>query len=343
MKDFNFEIWRMQSESDIKGLIAALKDSNPLNRRAAAMALRTLSATTAIPSVQDALLLESDPELREILVTTLESLFAQNNEENSTPASENKNIVRLIARLSGTHTEQAVRAAQELGESREKLTIEALLLTFNNRKMAARVRLAVAEALLKLQSAPAEITLLAALRSEKWMIRRNAAGVLGQLQADWAVEPLIQTLRDPIAAVRRVARAALKLIGTPEALAAIQAPEIPDENAPQTTLVYDRPIATVIEVPQPAPVVTPSPQPVATAAPLPAPITSTSENGSTPTPVEKLAVQPAENVSTPPAVIIKPPLVTDATDGIKAAAILDEPPPSEEDTKPLRPVPDDVS
>jgi hypothetical protein len=32
-----------------------------------------------------------------------------------------------------------------------------------------------------------------------------------------------------------------------------------------------------------------------------------------------------------------------SSDSIKAAAILDEPPPSEEDTKPITPVPDDVS
>jgi hypothetical protein len=330
VKDFNFEIWRLQSQSDVKGLVATLKDTNPLNRRAAATALRSLGATTAIPSVQDALLQESDPELREVLVTTLESLFAQNNENRPEQPGDNRNIVRLIARLSGTHTEQAIRAAQELGDSREKLTIEALLMTFNNRKMAARVRLAVAEALLKLQSAPAEITLLAALRSEKWMIRRNAAAVLGQVQADWAVEPLIQTLRDPIEAVRRVARAALERIGTPEALAVIHAPEVPADDAPQSSPVYDKPIATIIT--HPVHEVTP-------AAPMP-PIVEEKR----PEPVSPPAVTQSPISTTPTAEAApRPAIVTDATDGIKAAAILDEPPPSEEDTKPIRPLPDDVS
>ncbi len=329
MKDFNFEIWRMQSQSDIKGLVAALKDSNPLNRRAAATALRTLNVTTAIPGVQDALLLESDPELREILVTTLESLFAQNNEGHAAQTGDNRNIVRLIARLSGSHTEQAIRAAQELGDSREKLTIEALLMTFNNRKMAPRVRLAVAEALLKLQSAPTEITLLAALRSEKWMIRRNAAAVLGQVQADWAVEPLIQTLRDPIEGVRRVARAALERIATPEALAAIHAPEVPADDAPQMSPIYDKPIATIISYP--APVTPPSAR------------TATVTDEKPSEPIEKPAAQPSVNKTPPTPVVSKPPISSDATEGIKAAAILDEPPPSEEDTKPIRPLPDDVS
>ena len=328
MKDFNFEIWRMQSQSDIKGLVASLKDSNPLTRRVAATALRTMSATTAIPGVQDALLEETDPELREILVTTLESLFAQNNVSLPTQTGDNRNIVRLIARLSGSHTEQAIRAAQELGDSREKLTIEALLLTFNNRKMAARVRLAVAEALLKMQSAPSEITLLAALRSEKWMIRRNAAAVLGQIQADWAVEPLIQTLRDPIEAVRRVARAALNRIATQEALAAIRAPEVPADDAPQTSPIYDKPIATIISHPVPE-------------APAHALTSAVVEKPSAP--IEKPAVQPSENTAPLTQAVPQSVISSDATENIKAAAILDEPPPSEEDTKPIRPLSDDVS
>jgi hypothetical protein len=331
VKDFNFEIWRLQSQSDIKGLVAALKDTNPLNRRTAAMALRTLSATTAIPGVQDALLQESDPELREILVTTLETLYAHNKEDQATAPStngtgDNRNIVRLIARLSGSHTEQAVRAAQELGDSREKLTIEALMLTFNNRKMAPRVRLAVAEALLKLQSPSSEITLLAALRSEKWMIRRNAAGVLGQIEADWAVEPLIQTLRDPIEAVRRVARAALEKIGTPEAVAAIHAPAVP-EQAPQNTLVYDKPVGTVILNPAPLP-------PMSTVS-SPSPTTANKPT----VPAEK----PAASTTDPTPSASSTSHSYGTNDSIKAAAILDEPPPSEEDTKPIRPLPDDVS
>lgn len=324
MKDFNFEVWRMQAESDTKGLVAALKDPNPQKRRSAATALRALGATTAIPGVQDALMQESDPELREILIMTLEFLFAQNNgsqtTQNGTSTGDNRNIVRLIARLSGNHTEQAVRAAQELGDSREKLTVEALLLTFNNRKLAARVRLAVAEALLKLQSATSEISLLAALRSERWMIRRNAAAVLGQIEADWAVEPLLKALHDPIEAVRRVARAALERIGTPEALAAIQAPALPvDDLSIKATSVMMQPSTSNQKPP-----ITDNPTPSSVNVEKPA----------VPAP-EAEAVKPI-----PPAVGMLSHLVSD---NVKVEAILDEPPPGEEDTKPLRPVPDDVS
>jgi len=311
VKDFNFEVWRMQAESDIKGLVAALKDPNLQKRRAAATALRALGSTTAIPGVQDALMQEGDPELREILVTTLEFLFAQNDGSSQNRTGDNRNIVRLIARLSGNHTEQAVRAAQELGESKEKLTVEALMLTFNNRKLAARVRLAVAEALLKLQSATSEISLLAALRSERWMIRRNAAAVLGQIEADWAVEPLLKTLHDPIEGVRRVARAALERIGTPEALAAIQAPALPEDASIKAISVMMQPTPT-------------EKTPDAPSSP------AESEKSTEPTPEEA-----------------KPSITTDMlshlTSDSAKAAVLDEAPPNEEDTKPLRPLPDDVS
>ncbi len=316
MKDFNFEVWRMQAASDIKGLVTALKDPNPDTRRASATALRALGSTTAIPGVQDALMHEGEPELREILVTTLEFLFAQNNSGLST-TTDSRNIVRLIARLSGNHTEQAIRAAQELGDSREKLTVEALLLTFNNRTLAPRVRLAVAEALLKLQSAPAEITLLAALRSDQWMKRRNAAAVLGQMQADWAVEPLMNALHDPIEAVRRVSRAALERIGTSEALAAIKAPVLPVNDHTVLAITTMLPPLTTSEKP---------PEPVA----------------ETPAPQEpEKPEEPAPEPEAPPTRTGM--LAYLSSDSIKAAAILDEPPPSEEDTKPISPVPDDVS
>lgn len=305
MKDFNFEVWRMQSQTDIRGLITILSDANPQTRRSAATALRTLAMPAAIPGVQDALMRETNPEVREILVSTLELLFANNKVETDTRTNDSKGVVRLIARLSAGHTEQAVRAAQELGDSREKLTVEALLMTFNNRKLSARVRLAVAEALLKLQSAPAEVTLLAALRSEKWMVRRNAAGILGQLNADWAVEPLLKALRDPIEGVRRVAQAALERIGTPEALAAIRLP-LPDADS------------------------TPALPP----ADLPEKPTQTGILPNTPTtpaqrPLPRPKAEPLPEARKPT--------------GFNWTTMITEPLLDEEDTKPLRPVPDDVS
>jgi hypothetical protein len=103
----------------------------------------------------------------------------------------------------------------------DKLAVEPLVLLFNDARMSIQVRLAVAEALLKLESAPVEVALLANLRHSDWRIRRNGAAILGQLKATWAIQPLARALRDSNKHVRRTARAALKHIGTPEARKAL--------------------------------------------------------------------------------------------------------------------------
>jgi len=102
---------------------------------------------------------------------------------------------------------------------------------FNDSGVSIEVRLAVAEALLKLESAPVEVALLAALRHSDWKIRRNGAAILGQLKAAWAVEPLAKAVRDPHPTVRRTAYAALKHIGTPEARKALAGTTSKDKAA----------------------------------------------------------------------------------------------------------------
>jgi hypothetical protein len=252
---FQSEIWRMQAVGDVKGLIGALKTNDPDMRKRAITALRTLGAGIAIPPLQTMLLSEHDPELRQIILTALDMLFDQESAaEHQSPDGENK-IVKFISRLSGDNVEQAVRAAQGLGESHEKLAIEALIVTFNNRRLAPRVRLAAAEALVKLESAPIEVSLLGALRSDKPNMRRNAAAVLGHIGAEWSTEPLIAALRDAEDEVRTAAYAALERIGTPEALAALD--QIDAEEQGETA-------------PEPTPSTTVDAAPPVSAAPAPA-------------------------------------------------------------------------
>ena len=106
---------------------------------------------------------------------------------------------------------------------KDKTAVEPLVVLFNDPRTPTRIRLAVAEALLKLEGAPTEVALLAALRSEDWHIRRNSAAILGQIRATWAIEPLARAaLRDKRNVVRRTARAALRYIGTPQALKALK-------------------------------------------------------------------------------------------------------------------------
>jgi hypothetical protein len=205
----------------------AVKDGPPDIRKRAATALRALGATSAIPALQTILVSEKDPDLRNVLITTLDYLFQQEVDEDEDERTEQQSrAVHLIAQLTSDNPEHVISAAQHLADLQEKLAAEALVVVFHNRQLRADVRLAAAEALIKLESAPVEVTLLAVLRNPDWRMRRNAAAVLGQLHADWAVRPLIAALRDEQEIVRRTAYAALKRIGTPEAMRAIEPPTI---------------------------------------------------------------------------------------------------------------------
>jgi hypothetical protein len=124
---------------------------------------------------------------------------------------------RLLAQLESANPDEVVNAALRLGEMGDRTAAEPLVVLFTSPKTSGEIKLAVAEALLKLNSAPVEVALLASLRHTHPDVRRKGAAILGHLKAAWAVQPLGEALRDPVQIVRRTARAALKNIGTPEA------------------------------------------------------------------------------------------------------------------------------
>jgi HEAT repeats len=400
VKEFNFDIWRLQAQSNVRGLLEALKSSEPTLRQRAAMALRVMGSASALPSLQDALLAETDKETRDIIIATLESLFSQEHEDDSERASSSSQVVQFIARLNSANPEHAIRAAQGLGDIQEKLAVEALMLTFNNRQLSGRVRLAAAEALIQLQSPTADISLLAALRSERWSVRRSAAAVLGQMDADWAVEPLIKALQDSYEVVRRTARAALERIATPEAKRALEAPSnivaearadvLPEKSPtaisapppppaipPETTTAPKTIVAPIIPAGESLPAPTPDQAPVATHEPPSAATSVAAPASSEAVPEVKTVIQPAETSHEPllpatpatPSVnsmpvsplsamttTVLPPAVapykpTGVEDGLVATlapstnlALPEKlPGPTEEDTRPTTPVPDDVS
>lgn len=269
MVDPNFDIWRMQAQGDVRALIEVLRSGDIELRKRAATALRALGASSAIPALQTILVAETDPELRTILISTLDSLFQQEmDEDGENSVDEHSQIVRLISQLSGSQHEHIIRAAQTLGELKEKIAAEALMMVFHNQKMPSRVRLAAAEALIQLESAPVEVTLLATLRHKDWRVRRNTAAVLGQLNADWAVEPLAAALRDPQEIVRRTAYAALKRINTPEALQAITPPKA--VTRPLSPRILEEMLANPPAKPESAPQ-TPLPE-ISLLTPKPAPV-----------------------------------------------------------------------
>jgi HEAT repeat protein len=212
-------IWLLQSKRDIDGLIAALRYPDPVVRRGAAAALRALGAWQAVPALRAQLAIENDWQVHAAISAALQYLDHDLHVE---IMIRNRDVNGLIKMLNSARAEDVITACEALGQLGDRRAVEPLIMIFRNLSQPARVRLAAAEALLKLESAPAVVTLLAALRRNDWQVRRNAAAVLGHLKAVWATEPLIQALKDPSPIVARTAAAALKHIGTPEAILAVK-------------------------------------------------------------------------------------------------------------------------
>ncbi|MDZ4672009.1 MAG: HEAT repeat domain-containing protein [Phototrophicales bacterium] len=231
MSDFLPDIWRLQANSDVDGLTQALTNPDATTRKRAAAALRALGAFSAIASLETALDRETDPETRSNMLAALSILQQEKERKDLNPqdtlemlvvSTIDPNIQRLIDDVNGADNLKAIRAAQALGEKSAKEAVEPMVMRFNSPKTPIMVRLALAEALLKLESAPVEVALLGALRSTEWQVRRNGAAILGQLRAQWAIEPLAKAMFDRNEIVRKTAYAALKRIDTPQSQRAIQ-------------------------------------------------------------------------------------------------------------------------
>lgn len=226
MDNHSFEIWRLQINKNIPALIKLCSHPVPSIRRRAIVSLRALNAAVALPDLMKLLVSEDEPDIRDIIDTTINHLI--NYELTGVVPERYNRVVRLLGRLATNREEQVIPAIQELGEIGDLMAVEALMLVFGDRSYTHRTRLTAAEALIKLKSAPADVTLLTALRNkENAKLRRKAAAVMGQMNADWATFALIAALNDPEEAVRITARAALEAIGNDEAVEALKAPPTP--------------------------------------------------------------------------------------------------------------------
>jgi hypothetical protein len=231
VSDYKPDIWKLQAQLNVQGLIEALEDDDPSIRKRAAAALRALDAYEAIPPLKDALERESDPETRSNILSALAILQESQDrrtdemsvfDESAEPPPPTE-AEKLIEQLKYGTEEEIIVAAHALGELGDKTAVSPLVVLFNYPKTGIKVRLAAAEALINLESAPVEVALLGALHNKEWRKRRNGAAILGQLKAVWAIEPLAHALEDEHEIVRKTAYAALKHIGTPEASAALKA------------------------------------------------------------------------------------------------------------------------
>lgn len=212
-------IWKLQAERDIDGLIKALQYQDSDIRKRAAAALRVLGTTKAVFALERAFKEEKNPYVREHINSALTYVRHENLLDD---LIENENVPGLLEMLNSPRTDEVKKAIDALGTIGDRTATEGLVMVFRNALMADELRLAAAESLLKLESAPAVVTLLAALRKDDWQVRRNAVTVLGQLKATWATEPIVSMLNDAHAKVRQSAEYALTQLSTPQAREALQ-------------------------------------------------------------------------------------------------------------------------
>lgn len=210
-------IWQMQQQNDADGLVEALRHPDPSVRRRAAGSLRAIGAWHVLSAIESALAVESDWQAHAAMSSAIQYLDHDVHIEQMVKAKDLRGLTKM---LGSGQMEDVLIAAAALGDLGDRRAVEPLIILFRNPLAPSKTRLAAAEALLALESAPAVVTLLGALRRDDWQARRNAAAVLGQLQASWAVEPLTATLNDAMPVVRKTASAALRRIGTPDALSA---------------------------------------------------------------------------------------------------------------------------
>lgn len=212
-------IWKLQAERDIDGLIKALQYQDPDIRKRAAAALRVFGSTKAVFALERAFEEEKNPYVREHINSALTYV---RHDDLLDDLIKNENVPGLVEMLNSPRTSEVKRAIEALGRIGDRTATEGLVMVFRNALMADELRLAAAEALLKLESAPAVVTLLAALRKDDWQVRRNAVTVLGQLKATWATTPIVLMLNDAHAKVRKSAEYALSQMNTSDAREALQ-------------------------------------------------------------------------------------------------------------------------
>ncbi|QPC84271.1 HEAT repeat domain-containing protein [Phototrophicus methaneseepsis] len=225
MSQKEIDIWRLQAQKDIDGLIQALRSPSAQRRKRAAAALLALDAKSAIPALQEVIKTEPDTSTKTGLVTALNSLiddFPELPTQLNTAMDKRQILVdRLIDKLTNDNPDVVVAAAQSLVNLREASAFEPLMQILRDEGRSIQVRAGIAEALLKMDDTSVKETLLKMLRHSNVQTRHKTAAILGQLKAEWSIIPLTKHLRDPNNEMRKVVRAALRHIGTPEARRAL--------------------------------------------------------------------------------------------------------------------------
>lgn len=237
-------IWQLQANEDIPGLIQALGDLDPGVRKRAAAALRILDAAQALPALEEALEIEDEWQAQDSMTAAVQFL---SRGDRLLDLITQQNVDGLLAILLSGNEAEVMGAVRALGQIGDQRAVEPLVSLFQAETTSDDVRYVVAETLIELKSAPTIVSLVAGLRREEWQIRRNSAAILGQLKATWAAPALADALRDTHSLVRRTAEAALRQLDTPAAHEALREWRELQAAAQRASTVSKRPAPTASE------------------------------------------------------------------------------------------------
>jgi HEAT repeat protein len=131
--EFKPDIWQLQSQFNIQGLVRALGHEDKNIRKRAAAALRTMGAKEALPALRVAFSAEEDTNTRMIIATAIEMLKADMPEEEKPPrvatsALSGASLVeRLVERLNSDKPDIIAKTVQQLGDLGDKSAVEPLI------------------------------------------------------------------------------------------------------------------------------------------------------------------------------------------------------------------------
>src|SRR5690606_30563188 len=123
-----------------------LESDDPGIRKRAAAALRTLGATSAVPTLKGIIDKESDPDTRAHVLAALEQLtneqtVDEDTQDASKPMLEQNRISRLVAELGHSDPKRVIAATRELALQDDRLAAEPLVMLFNDSGKPNNVRL----------------------------------------------------------------------------------------------------------------------------------------------------------------------------------------------------------
>lgn len=195
MSGFKPNIYKMEQNNDLEGLIRALKYNDCIIRKEAVVALKKIADKRALFPLIDTLKYEEWQDKYAVMNSVRE-----NAAEALGLLKDKRAVEPLINALKDKDVDVRWKAAWALGNIGDKKAIGPLIFALQDEYWP--VRRFAASALGKIGHAKSVRSLINALNDEDWHVRKYAADALGKIGDERAIEPLVNTLNDSDGDVR---------------------------------------------------------------------------------------------------------------------------------------------